>query len=92
MSAARVLPLALMTIVFSGCTSPRNHKEAKAQSDKVSLVIMPVIVVSPNRNADNDEPSPSRDDDSHPRTLLLRNLQPAGAEIKRPRQTEDSIR
>jgi hypothetical protein len=92
MSAARLLSLVVMTILFSGCTSTRNHKEAKTQNDKVSLVIIPVIVVSPNRNADNDDSSPSRDDDSHPRTLLLRNLQQTtGAEFKRHRETKDSF-
>jgi hypothetical protein len=66
--------LALTVLLISGCASPLTHKEARSQNEKVSLVIMPVIVVSPNRDASDGDSSPSRDDDSHPRTLFLRNL------------------
>jgi len=75
MSVRYLLPLVVVAVIFSGCASARSHKEAKSQNDKVSLVIMPVIVVSPNRDANDNDSTPSRDDDSHPRTLLLRNLQ-----------------
>jgi hypothetical protein len=77
MSLRYLLPLVAVAVIFSGCASPRSQKEVKSQNDKVSLVIMPVIVVSPNRDANDSDSSPSRDDDSHPRTLLLRNLQHA---------------
>jgi len=88
MNAGRLLPLILIVVLFSGCASPRNHREAKAQNDKVSLVIMPVIVVLPNRGANDGDPTPSREDDSHPRALLLRNLQyPAGSEFKHVPET-----
>jgi hypothetical protein len=75
MSAGRFLILAMVVLSLPGCASSAHHREAKSQNDKVSLVILPVIVVSPNRDANDGDPSPSRDDDSHPRTLLLRNLQ-----------------
>jgi len=82
MSAERLLPLALMTIVLSGCASPQNHEEVKSQSDKVSVVILPVMVVAPNRDANDGDSSTSRGDDSHPRVLFLRNLRtPGGAEF-----------
>jgi hypothetical protein len=74
MSAGRCLILPVAALLLGGCASP-PQRGAKSQNDKVSLVIMPVIVVSPNRNGNDSDPSPSRDDDSHPRTLLLRNLQ-----------------
>lgn len=74
MSGGRFLTLAAVALVLAGCASPRPHREAKSQNDKVSLVIMPVIVVSPNRDNNDTDSSPSRDDDSHPKTLLLRNL------------------
>jgi hypothetical protein len=92
MTADRLLPFALMAILLTGCASPRNHKEAKSQNDKVSLVIMPVIVVAPNRDANDSDSSPSRDDDSHPRTLFLRNSQNAtGAEFKHVPETNVPI-
>ena len=75
MSAGRIVSLAILTLLFTGCASPARHREAKSQNEKVSLVIMPVIVVSPTRDDADRDSSPSRDDDSHPRTLLLRNLQ-----------------
>jgi hypothetical protein len=92
MSANRLLPLAL-ALLFSGCATPPSHKEADSQSDKVSLVIMPVIVVSPSRDVKDGDSSPSRDDDTHSRTLLLRNLQPAaGSEFKHVPDTKHAIR
>jgi hypothetical protein len=75
MSAGRLLILAAAILLLPGCALSRPHREAKAQNDKMSLVIMPVIVVSPSRDTNDSDTSPSRDDDSHPRTLLLRNLQ-----------------
>jgi hypothetical protein len=75
MSGGRFLILGVAALLLAGCASPRPNREAKSQNDKVSLVIMPVIVVSPNRDTHDSDSSPSRDDDSHPRTLLLRNLQ-----------------
>jgi hypothetical protein len=92
MNAGRLLPLTLIALLIAGCASPQNHKEAKSPSERVALVIMPVIVVSPNREADGDSSS-SRDDDSHPRTLFLRNLQyrslGTGAEFKQVPETTD---
>jgi hypothetical protein len=75
MSAGRFLTLTMMALLVPGCASSAHHREAKSQNDKVSLVIMPVIVVSPNRDNNDTDSSQSRDDDTHPRTLLLRNLQ-----------------
>jgi hypothetical protein len=75
MSVWYLLPLGVAAVIFSGCASSQSQKEAKSQNDKVSLVIMPVIVVLPDQKANDGDSSPSRDDDSHPRTLLLRNLQ-----------------
>jgi len=74
MSAGRFLILGLAAGLLPGCASPRHHRETKSQNDKVSLVIMPVIVVSPDWHGNDSDSSPSRDDDSYPRTLLLRNL------------------
>ena len=90
MNAGHLLPLILMAVLPAECISPRNHREAEAQNDKVSFVIMPVIVVSPDRDTNDGAPSPSREDDSHPRTLLLRNLRyPADSEFKRVPETKN---
>lgn len=77
MSAGRLLPLALVAVMFSGCASPRTQGEAKSQGDKVSLVILPVVVVSPGKDSGSESDSRSKDDDSPgpPRTILLRNIQ-----------------
>jgi hypothetical protein len=89
MSAGRLMLIALVAVMLAGCASPRNHREAKSQNDKVSLVIMPVIVVAPQRDGpDDSDSSPSRDDDRHPRALLLHNLQyRAGPELKHVPET-----
>src|SRR5262249_15001484 len=93
MSIRNLLPVVAVAAIFSGCASPRSQKEAKSQNDKVSLVIMPVIIVSPNRDANDTDSSPSRDDDRHPRTLLLRNLQyRVFSEIKHVPETTNSGR
>jgi hypothetical protein len=92
MSSGYLLPLSFVALILSGCVSPPGHKEAKSQNDKVSLVIMPVIVVSPNRDATDGDSSPSRDDDSHPRTLLLRNLlQPVVPEFKPVSESKNTV-
>jgi len=77
MSAGRLLVLALVAVMFSGCASPRTQREGKSQGDKVSVVILPVVVVSPGKDSGSGSDSRSKDDDSPgpPRTILLRNIQ-----------------